>query len=86
VALDIILLEKPTFRGSLAIRALADKTELFRTNGPWITIPYIVRLGEIALPVEAKPLFRPDALRSHLKAFQLPVIQPDARRNQAPAT
>ena len=24
------------------------------------------------MPVEAKPLFRPDALRPHLKAFQLP--------------
>jgi hypothetical protein len=24
------------------------------------------------LPVEAKPLFRPDALRPHLKQFQLP--------------
>ena len=28
--------------------------------------------GDLALPVEAKPLFRPDALRPHLKAFQLP--------------
>ena len=27
---------------------------------------------EDILPVEAKPLFRPDALRPHLKAFQLP--------------
>jgi len=29
-------------------------------------------LWEDALPVEAKPLFRPDAFRPHLKAFQLP--------------
>jgi hypothetical protein len=27
---------------------------------------------EVALPVEAKPLFRPDVLRSHLDAFSLP--------------
>ena len=32
----------------------------------------VCSLWETALPVEAKPLFRPDALRPHLKAFQLP--------------
>ncbi|MEX0978568.1 MAG: hypothetical protein WDZ48_06940, partial [Pirellulales bacterium] len=26
------------------------------------------------MPVEAKPLFRPDVLRSHLSGFQMPVV------------
>lgn len=28
------------------------------------------------MPVEAKPLFRPDVLRPHLTAFQLPAHVP----------
>ena len=27
------------------------------------------------MPVEAKPLFRPDVLRSHLSGFQLPAVE-----------
>jgi len=39
---------------------------------PLCPVVGVVCPWEDALPVEAKPLFRPDALRPHLKAFQLP--------------
>jgi hypothetical protein len=31
------------------------------------------------MPVEAKPLFRPDVLRPHLQAFVLPASLPDSK-------
>ena len=38
----------------------------------------ITRRG-VAVPIEAKPLFRPDVLRPYLMAFQLPVHVPGFR-------
>jgi hypothetical protein len=54
--------------GLLAIRSHPGKMEIRHPYGRrcrWLPCPE----WEIALPVEAKPLFRPDALRPHLKQF-----------------
>jgi len=35
------------------------------------------------MPVEAKPLFRPDVLRSHLSGYQLPTVDSAKLRHWA---
>ena len=40
----------------------------------WHRIAAYPALQELPVPVESKPLFRPDVLRSHLSGFELPAV------------
>jgi hypothetical protein len=54
------------------VRAICAESSLSASGEPTDTLEWGPQGGSAAVPVEAKPLFRPDVLRTHLAGFELP--------------